>query len=220
VSSESRRTPLLANLYQEYLDRHDSDDFARKASRAYTQGTLERLSEHDVPLIRRAAVLALGLLGDYEVNHVIARALHDEDRTVRMLAEAGIEGVWRRAGTDDERRELSAVVELNSARRFEEAGRRATKLARKAPWFAEAWHQRAIANHALARYNEAIRDCHQALENNPYHFAAAAGMGQAYLQLNNHLAALEGFRRALRLNPNLEHVRAQITRLTRLIEGR
>jgi hypothetical protein len=31
---------------------------------------------------------------------------------------------------------------------------------------------------------------------------------------------LESFRRALRLNPDLEAVRVQIARLTRLIEGR
>jgi tetratricopeptide (TPR) repeat protein len=220
VSSESRRVPLLADFYQQYLDRHDPADFADRTSRAYTQGTLQRLSEHDSRPVRRAAVLALGFLGDYEANHVMGRALHDEDRTVRMLAENGIGNVWRRAGNDDQRQELSAVADLNSAEQFEEASRRATELTRKAPWFAEAWSQRAIANFALARYNEAIRDCHQALEINPYHFAAASGMGEAYLELNNHLSALEGFRRALRLNPNLESVRAQITRLTRLIEGK
>ena len=74
VSSESRRVPLLADLYQQYLDRHDPADFAERASRAYTQGTLQRLSEHDCRQVRRAAVLALGFLGDYEANHVMGRA--------------------------------------------------------------------------------------------------------------------------------------------------
>ncbi|NQT16770.1 MAG: tetratricopeptide repeat protein [Planctomycetes bacterium] len=220
MSSESHRIPLLASLYQQYLDRHDSADFANRVSGVYAQGTLQRLSEHDSPLVRRAAVLALGFIGDYEVNHVMGRALHDEDRTVRTLAENGIQNVWRRAGDDDQRQTLSALVDLNSAKRFDEASRRATELTRKAPWLAEAWSQRATANLALGRYNEAIRDCHQTLEINPYHFAAASGMGRAYLQLNNHLSALESFRRALRLNPSLESVRAQITRLTRLIEGK
>jgi len=220
VSSKSRRVPLLLTLYQQYLDKQDSADFASKASQSYTQGTLERLTEHDSSRIRRAAVLALGFLGDYEANHVMGRALHDEDRTVRMLAENGIRNVWKRAGNDRERRQLGVVIRLNSAKQFEEASRQATELTEKAPWFAEAWNQRAVANFSLSRYDEAIRDCHQALELNPYHFAAASGMGQAYLQLNNHVSALESFRRALRLNPNLESVRAQVSRLTRLIEGR
>jgi cytochrome c-type biogenesis protein CcmH/NrfG len=44
-------------------------------------------------------------------------------------------------------------------------------------------------------------------------------MGHAYLRLKNRVSALESFRRALRLNPNLEDVRAQVARLARTIEG-
>jgi tetratricopeptide (TPR) repeat protein len=72
----------------------------------------------------------------------------------------------------------------------------------------------------LGEFDESISDCHQALEINPYHFAAASGMGQAYLHLGDHISSLEGFRRALRLNPNLEGARAQVARLTKIIEER
>ena len=96
---------------------------------------------------------------------------------------------------------------------------RATRLIERAPWLAEVWHQRAVAHVALGRFVEAIRDCHQVLEINPYHFVAATSMGQAYLQLGNPVSALECFRRALRLNPSLEGVRVQIVRLTRMVEG-
>ncbi len=64
----------------------------------------------------------------------------------------------------------------------------------------------------------AIRDCRMALELNPYHFAAAAGMGQAYLEMRDPVAALDAFRRALKLNPDLQAVRMQVARLERLIE--
>jgi tetratricopeptide (TPR) repeat protein len=202
------------------LDNHDSVEFTRRASRSYSQGTLERLAEHDSRPVRRAAVLALGFLGDYQANHVMGRALHDEDRTVRILAEDGIRNVWKRVGTEEHQRQLKVILRLNSAKHFEEADRRATELVEKAPWFAEAWNQRAIARFALSRYAEAIRDCHQTLELNPYHFTAASGMGQAYLELDNHVSALESFRRALRLNPNLEDVRVQVERLARMIEGK
>ena len=99
------------------------------------------------------------------------------------------------------------------------AGERDVFLSREMG-FAEAWNQRAIAFFSLGKYVESIRDCHQTLEVNPYHFAAAAGMGQAYLQLGNHVSALECFRRALRLNPSLEGVRVQIDRLSRMIEDK
>jgi tetratricopeptide (TPR) repeat protein len=159
-------------------------------------------------------------LGDYESNVTLGRALQDEDRTVRTLAQTSIRNVWNRVGNEQQRQAVAALVRLNSAQRCEEAIQRAGELIREASWIAEAWNQRAIAHFSLGLYAEAIRDCHQTLEINPYHFAAAAGMGQAYLKLGNTRSALESFRRALRLNPDLEAIRVEVSRLTRLIEDK
>ena len=71
----------------------------------------------------------------------------------------------------------------------------------------------------MGHYDDSVRDCHEALEINPYHFIAAVGMGRAYLELGNPVSALESFRRALRLNPDLEGVRVQADRLAKLVEG-
>jgi tetratricopeptide (TPR) repeat protein len=220
VSNDEPRLPLVTTLYQEYLDHQDSVCFVAEVSRVYSQNTLVRLAEHDAPQVRRSVMLALGFLGDYEVNHVMGRALIDCDRTTRILAENGIRNVWIRAGTDEQQRQLRAIVRLNSAQRFEDATRRAEELIEKAPWYAEAWNQRAIAHFGRKRYPESVRDCHQVLEVNPYHFAAAAGMGHAYLELGDCNSALECFRRALRLNPDLEGVRVQVARLARMVEGK
>jgi tetratricopeptide (TPR) repeat protein len=218
VSNEGDRKPYLTGLYDEYIEGQDSTRFANRVSERYGQGTLERLTEHSTREVRRAAVLALGFLGDYECNHAMGRALHDDDRTVRMLAENGIRSVWGRCGDEANRQQLAVIVRLNSAQLFAEAADRAGQLVQSAAWFAEAWNQRAVARFGLRDFSGSIRDCHQALEINPYHFPAAAGMGHAYLQLGNPVSALESFRRALRLNPGLEGVRAQVVRLSRMIE--
>ncbi len=220
MSDSQPRIPLLQTLYRQYLDSQDSAGFISKVSQTYTRGTLERLAESAAPEVRRAAVLALGFLGDYSCNHTMGRALVDEDRTVRMLAENGIRNVWMRAGSDTERQQLGIVVRLNAAQQFEEAARRATELIERAPWFAEAWNQRAVAYFSLEKYADSIRDCHETLEINPYHFGAASGMGQAYVQLGNPVSALDCFRRALRLNPGLEGVRVQVERISRIVEGK
>lgn len=214
------RPPSLLDFYRQYLDEHDSVAFVRRTARRYTAGTLERLAEHPHPPVRRAAVLALGFLGDYSANQSLGRRLCDEDRTVRLLAETAIREVWQRDGDAQQRHQLRVIVQLNTAQRYQEARQRATALLETAATFAEVWNQRAVAHFALGRYPEAIRDCHQALELNPYHFPAATGMGHAYLRLDNPIAALECFRRALRLNPDLEAVRVQVARLTRLIDNR
>jgi len=213
------KPPYLLVLYREYLERRDTQDFIRRVSQSYASGTLQRLARHRDSAVRRAAVLALGYLGDYDANHTLGCAMLDDDRTVRTIAEDGIRAVWNRAGSESERQELAYIIRLNAAQLHREALDRASKLIERAPWFAEAWHQRAVAHQALGRLIEAIRDCHQAWEIHPYHFVAAVSMGQAYLQLQNSISALECFRRALRLNPDLEGVRVQVARLTRMVEG-
>ena len=220
MQPESTRNPQLLTQYRLYLEHQDSASFISLIASRYRQGTLQRLAEDNRAEVRRGAVLALGYVGDYEVNHTLGRALHDDDRTVRMLSENGIKNVWTRAGNDSQRQRLEAIIRLISAHQFNEAIRNATELIDAVDWFAEAWHQRAIAHLRQGNYVESIRDSHQSLELNPYHFSAATGMGQAYLQLNNQVSALECFRRALRLNPNLEGVRVQIERLSRMIEGK
>src|SRR5207247_864777 len=106
-------------------------------------------------------VLALSLLGDYESNAALGRALIDRDRGVRSIAESGIRELWRRVGTDEQRRALRQVIELNDERRHTEAARLATELIRTAPWIAEAWCQRGMAHYHLGQYDAAVRDCHQ-----------------------------------------------------------
>jgi tetratricopeptide (TPR) repeat protein len=218
VSTGPIRLPSLLALYEQFLDRQDLSAFAAGVAERYASGTLERLARHPTREVRRAAVLALGAVGDYHANHALGLALTDDDRTVRTIAGNSIRTVWMRDGNDGERQQLEVIARLNAAQLHKEALTRATKLIDRAPWFAEAWHQRAVAHAALGRLVESIRDCHQALEINPYHFVAATAMGQAYLDLQNAVSALECFRRALRLNPDLEGVRVQVVRLTRAVE--
>ena len=93
----------------------------------------------------------------------------------------------------------------------------ASELIEQLPSFAEAWNQRAISGYGLGQFERAIADCHQALELNAYHFLAASGMGNCYLQRRQSGQALECFQRALKLNPGLDGVRAQVDQLQRTL---
>lgn len=217
MSEPAFRLSLLELLYHDYLSKKRLSTFVEQVSRAYTVGTLEGLAERGSRLTRRAAVLALGHLAEYSSNDVLGRALRDDDRGVRTFAEDALRLVWRRVGSKAQRKELDKIVRANTARRYHEALVRATAVIAEAPDLAEAWNQRAIAHFGLGAYAESIADCHQALELNPYHFGAAAGLGQCYLELGKPRLALESFRRALGLNPNLEGVRANVTALERTL---
>lgn len=218
MNRKPTNTPVLDSLYREFLLQEDTASFIRKVALRYTPATLERLATHGTTTSRRGAILALGFVGDYESNPVLGRALVDRDRGVRMLAENGIRAVWCRAGSEIQRQQLETIIRLNQSEQHQDALRRATSLIHNAPWFAEAWNQRAIAHFQLAHYLEGARDCHQTLEINPYHFGAAAGMGHCQLKLSQPAAALESFRRALKLNPGLESIRAHAAALERALE--
>ncbi len=218
MADESLRRSLLERLYRDYLDHEDTPRFLSLVSKRYTNSTLERIALAGDRQERRAAVLALGFLGNYESNAALGKSLHDDDRVVRMIAENSIREVWFRSGSDVNRRTLHQVAKLNEGRRYKDALRIANQLIEDAPFIAEAWNQRAIAYFQLKKYAESADDCHQALEINPYHFGAAVGMGHCYLELSDALGALESFRRALRLNPDMEDVRGQVTFLERQLE--
>jgi tetratricopeptide (TPR) repeat protein len=218
MSSEVRRRPVLLELYQQFLADEDAAAFVHRVSRRYNAATLCRLIAHRSRLVRRATVLALGYIADFRSNASLGRVLSDSDRGVRLLAENAIRSVWVRQGKEAHRREINAIMALNTGKQFEEARDRASRFIAKAHWFAEGWNQRAIANYCTERYEESIKDCTEALALNPYHFGAAAGMGQSYLKLGAKALALESFRRALKLNPNLEGVRANVVYLERVLK--
>jgi tetratricopeptide (TPR) repeat protein len=209
------RNPLIVDLYERFLADQDPDTLLRGVAGHYTVATLERLAARGRRMARRAAVLALGFLGDYDSNAILGSALVDCDRGVRTLAESSIRKVWCRAGSASDRQALESVSRLNHLKQSGEAARKATRLIHGSPWLAEAWCQRGIAHFCMEDYATALRDFRQALEINPYHFDAAVGMGQCLVQQGDLVAALQIFRRALRLNPGLENVRAHVIELQR-----
>jgi len=214
------RRPLLERLYHRYLETEDTAGFVRAVGERYLTCTLARLAAGGSHVSRRAAVLAITFLGDFSHNAVLGRALKDRDRGVRLLADQGIRQLWRRDGSPQQRQKLTRLCRLNQNDQYDAALAAANELIAEAPWLAEAWNQRAIAHFARRRFCEAADDCHQTLELNAYHFGAAVGLAHAYLHLDEPLAALESFRRALALHPDLEDVRGQIARLERTLEGK
>ncbi len=216
-SSHSQRT-LLEDHYQRYLIDQHVGTFVRRVSDSYTVGSLERVARAGNRTTRRAAVLALGRMADYRANATLGRALVDRDRGVRSLAENSIRRLWMRIGTPEQQRHLAAIQENIENREHERAAQLATALAEDAPWIAQAWYFRGQAFFQLEQYAAATQDCEQALEMNCYHFLAGSVMGQAYLEVDNRPAALAAFRRTLRLNPNMEEVRAQIVHLQRSLK--
>jgi tetratricopeptide (TPR) repeat protein len=215
MSEEGVRFPLLELYYQQYLTDENSADFIRSVSRNYNAGSLERLSQYGGALSRRAAILAIGFLGDFGSNEVMGRALADDDRAVRLLADHGVRQIWQRQGTFSQQGTVKRLYRLNAQNRLDEVIDSATFLVNLNAELGEAWNQRAIAYCAEGEFEAAIEDCRETLVCNRFHFPAAMGLAHCCLQLDDVHSALEGFRLALKINPDLEGVRNHILHLER-----
>jgi tetratricopeptide (TPR) repeat protein len=187
------------------------EKFKRKVAGRYNEGTLHRLLDSADTRTRRAAILALGLMGTMNnSNEIIARMLHDDDRGVRQLAADALWTMWFRADTQSNNAELQRLVDMRDRRRKREA---LDALIAKSPKFAEAYNQRAILHFQNREWLKAVTDCERVLKLNPYHFGAAAGMARCYMELGKHRAALKAFRNAQRINPGMEGIEDKIRAL-------
>jgi tetratricopeptide (TPR) repeat protein len=186
------------------------DKFKRQVAGRYNEGTLQRLLGSGDVAARRAAVLALGMLGSMKSNLLVAARLSDDDKVVRQLAADALWLLWFRADTDANNQELQRARKLHDT-----AKKRAAldALIKKAPTFAEAYNQRAILNFQVGELQKAILDCEKVLKLNPCHFGAQVGMAQCYMGLNKPRAALKAFRNAYRINPEMEGVEETIRAL-------
>jgi tetratricopeptide (TPR) repeat protein len=222
-------TALLVEYYRQLPEPREGDtpkgwarrleaalgQFKKHAGARYTEGTLQRLLEGASSVeTRRAAALALGMLGTMNATPALAGRLHDEDEMVRNLANDALWSIWFRADSPAHNQELQRLMR---SRDREKVIAGLDALIKKAPQFAEAYNQRAIRYFQKKEYQRSIADCEKVLELNPYHFGAQSGMAQCYMHLRKAKAALKAYREAFRLNPNLEGVEAAIRDLEKAL---
>ena len=190
------------------------EKYRRQVSEVYSEPTLERLLSSYDPVCRRAAVLALGLVGTMGANDALSRRLQDDDPIVRKLAGDALWAVWFRAAGREHCERLQEIVSGSNSR---SVLRDLDVLISRTGDYAEAYNQRAILYYKLGEFRRAAADCETVLKLNPQHFGAAAGMAQCYLKLNRPRAALRAFRNAIEINPNLDDVGQAVKALEEML---
>ena len=209
----STRPPNILSYYQLYLADGDSARFVRDVALQYQVATLLRLTQSMEPAARRAATLALGILGDRGSIAAIGRLLSDDDRAVRMIADDSSKAIWARTTSPQGRTLLDTIVSELAAQEYSSALHFAEKLVATHPNLPEAFCQRALAHYAMGNIEAAIEDCDRAVEINPFEYMALVGLGQCYLELERPRIALDYFRKAIAVHPDLEPVCMQIRKL-------
>jgi tetratricopeptide (TPR) repeat protein len=162
------------------------------------------------PAARRAGASQLSEVGRMGDVAALVKALRDRDEETRVIAEAAIWEIWGRsgdAGIDELYQKGLELMNFGAAR---EAIQVFTLIIGKRPDFAEGWNKRATLYYSIGEYQKSLRDCDEVIKRNPLHFGALAGYGLIYVQLNQPGRAVDYFRRALKINPNMQGVAQNI----------
>jgi len=193
--------------------------FVEQVRSKYSESTLIRLLSNESDRVRHAALLALRFVGTMSSTPDLIARLASEDPEARGLAEAALWSIWFREDSEEAAIELHRLTDLMERKEYPRALAGLNRLIRRKPKFAEAYNQRAILYWRQREYESSIADCERALQLNPHHFGAQAGLGQCLLGLHRPVEALEAFRKALRLNPHLEGVQENVQALEELLRN-
>ena len=121
-----------------------------------------------------------------------------------MAAETAIWSIWSRSGDPDIDKLFARGLEQMQASALHDALTTFNEIVSRKPDFAEGWNKRATIYFLLGQNEKSLADCDEVFMRNPRHFGALSGAGQIHLLLRNPKRALEFFRRAAEVNPNLQ----------------
>lgn len=169
---------------------------------------------------RQRAAMNLAVAGRMRDVPALLSALRDRDGRVRETAERAVWAIWSRSGDSKVDGLFKQGLEQMNQDRLDEAIATFTRIIALKPDFAEAWNKRATAYYIAGDYRRSLKDCDEVIKRNPVHFGALAGYGQIYVRLDRPEKALEYFRRALAVNPNLEGVEDAVEELETLLAER
>ena len=191
---------------------------ADAADQQLTRQQASRALVNSDPVMRRAAAGQLGEVGRMGDVAVLVKALRDSDDETRAAAEGAIWEIWGRSGNVEIDELYQRGVEQMKLGAAAEAIQTFTLIVRKKPDFAEGWNKRATVYYSVGEFDKSLRDCDEVIKRNSLHFGALAGYGLIYTQMNQPERALEYFKRALKINPNMQGVASNIELLQKLLD--
>ncbi len=170
--------------------------------------------------IRLGGVVYFGRNGLAADGPLLVKRLADGNPVVRETAGQAVWLAWSRSGDAKTDQLLhDGVAEMNAGR-HPQAIQIFSEVIKRDPEFAEGWNKRATAYYLAGDMRKSLADCDEVMKRNPQHFGALSGYGQIYVRLNEYEKAIDYFRRALAVNPNLTDLETVIRRLEELMHER
>ena len=152
---------------------------------------------------RAEAVAWIASHGKPADSRILRQRLIDDSPLVRGVAEQGLWLLWSRSGDKAIDALMVKGVEAMQAGELKESVATFSEVIRRKPAFAEGWNKRATALFLAGDFRKSLADCDEVMKRNPYHFGALAGYGQIYFQQERYEKAIQYWKRALKVNPNM-----------------
>ena len=132
------------------------------------------------------------------------------------LAEQAIWKLWKSSDSPAAEVLIGQAERAMDGRAFDASLGILDRLVEVHPDFAEAWNKRATLYFMMGRFKDSLADIDAVLNLEPRHFGALAGRGMIYQKEKNISGALDAFRDALAINPNMPSVKDAVKQLERL----
>jgi tetratricopeptide (TPR) repeat protein len=146
------------------------------------------------------------------------KAAPDADSAKQV--EARIWALWIASGSDTANLLMSRVKTATDANELDLAIQLLDSIVKLKPDYVEAWNRRATIHYMRKEFGESLNDIRQVLSREPRHFGAMSGLGMILQEFGEDRQALEVFRRALEVHPNLQRIPDLVKTLSEKVEGR
>jgi tetratricopeptide (TPR) repeat protein len=142
----------------------------------------------------------------------------DEDSAKAI--EERIWAVWAVSSSDTCNLLMSRVKVASDDKDYDLAIKLLSAVIAINPNYVEAWNERATIYYQKDDIAHAVADIREVLVREPRHFGALSGLGLILQEIGDDKHALEAYRKALAIDPHLEHIPDVVKTLTEKVEGR
>ena len=158
--------------------------------------------------------------GSHDIEFLFGALKAAPDEASAKAIEDRIWAHWLASGSDTVNLLMTRVKTAVDKEEFDLAIRMLDAIIEIRPEYAEAWNRRATVFYLKKDYSSALADLRQALRREPRHFAALAGMGTIMQEIGEEKSALDAFRAALSVYPQLKGMADKVRNLADTVEGR
>jgi tetratricopeptide (TPR) repeat protein len=142
------------------------------------------------------------------------------DEASSKAIEERIWALWLISGSDTCNLLMTRAKAATDAKDYDLALKLLDAIVTIKPDYVEGWNRRATLYYLKDDYAHAIADIGKVLTLEPRHFGALSGLGQMLQEIGDDKDALEAYRKALVIDPHLEHVPELVKTLADKVEGR